>query len=130
MSSSLTVLILTSDSLTRRSCENGLGIAGYNVVAARTGAEAVEQLETRKIDVLVTDAELGGEVSGLTVAKCARARHPKIDVIYTAASPHRISDGQKVERAPCIRAPYGPFQVSGVILALRQRPGLDLLQAA
>ena len=130
MGRSLNVLILTADDLTRRVCENGLAISGYNVVTAATGTQAVAHLDARKFDVLVTDAELGGDIGGLSVARLARARNPKIDVIYTAASPHRVADAHKVERAPCIRAPYSAYQVSGVIVAMRQRPGLDLPQAA
>ena len=120
----LTVLILSADSLTRRSCENALGIAGYNVITARTGFDALGQIERIKIDVLVTDAELGGEVDGLSVAKSARDHNAKVEVIYTAAAPHRIPDARRVPGAPCIRAPFGPYQVSGVIVALKQRPAL------
>ena len=130
MSKSLTVLILTPDGLTRRMCENGLAISGYNVITAPSGAAAIQQLEAGKVDVLVTDAELRGEVDGLSVARIARARNPKVEVIYTAAYPQRIPDADKVPRAPCIRAPYSPYQISGVIVALKQRQPTELLQAA
>jgi CheY-like chemotaxis protein len=130
MSKCLTVLIVTSDALTRSMCENGLAIAGYDVITATSGASAIEQLEARKVDVLVTDAELRGAVDGLSVARTARDRNPKVEVIYTAAFPQRIPESHKVPRAPCIRAPYSPYQVSGVIGALRQRPPIELLQAA
>ena len=90
MGRSLNVLILTADDPTRRMCENGLAIAGHKVVTAASGTHAIAHLDARKFDVLVTDAELGGEIGGLSVARLARARNPKIDVIYTAASsaPH------------------------------------------
>lgn len=130
MTKPLTVLILTTDTQTQRSCENGLRIYGYNVLTARTGIEAAKQLELTKIDVLVTDADTGGEIDGLALAVAARARHPKVEVIYTSSAPHRIPDARRVPRAPSIRAPYGPFQVSGVIHALKHRPAMEDLPRA
>ena len=129
MSKILAVLIVTADALTRRMCENGLAISGYNVTTAASGAAAIEQL-ARKVDVLVTDAELGGEVDGFSVARMARDRNPGVEVIYTAALPHRIPEANKVPRAPCLRAPYSPYQVSGLIGALKQRQSTEFLQAA
>ena len=61
----------------------------------------------------------------MALAVAARARHPKVEVIYTSSAPHRIPDARRVPRAPSIRAPYGPFQVSGVIHALKHRPAME-----
>ncbi len=122
MSRQLSVLLLASDGLTRQITANGLAMYGYEALLARDGAEAMRILEAeRRVDVLVTDADLGGEVGGLAVAKAARLLHPRIDVIYTGRAPHRIPEPAKVKGAPCIRTPYQPQQIVGMISELRQR---------
>ena len=126
MARALVVLLVAGEGLIPTITADGLTIYGYDVVVAQDGDEAVEQLRTqRRIDVLVTDAELGGDVDGLSLAHLARELHPKVEVIYTARLPHRIPEKAKVRGAPCVRAPYHPYQIAGVISALKHRPERD-----
>ena len=109
--------------MTRLLTANGLAMYGYTVLTARNGAEAVELLQAnRRIDVLVTDADLGGDPDGLAIARFARGLHPKVDVIYTGRQPSRIPEALKVKGAPSIRTPYHPQQIVGIISEFRQRP--------
>lgn len=118
----LTVLLVASDGLTRQITANGLTMYGYDPVTARDGAEAMAVLQgERRIDILVVDADLGGEVSGLAVAKAARLTNPRLDVIYTSRMPYRIPETSKVKGAPSIRTPYQPQQIVGMISELRHR---------
>lgn len=128
MSRQLTVLLVAGDGLTRQITSNGLTMYGYEPLLARSGEEAVRIIggESR-IDVLVVDADLGGEVSGLAVAKAARLRNARVDVIYTSRMPFRIPEAAKVKGAPCIRTPYQPQQIVGMISELRHRVGSDEL---
>jgi CheY-like chemotaxis protein len=116
------VLLVASDGLTRLITANGLNMYGYEVLTAASGTEAVAMLnDSRRINVLVVDAELGGEIDGLSVARLARGANPKMDVIYTARAPFRIPEAAKVKGAPCIRTPYHPQQIVGIITELRHR---------
>jgi DNA-binding response OmpR family regulator len=122
VSRQLTVLLVASDGLTRQITANGLAMYGYEALVARTGEEALGLLESpRRVDVLVVDADLGGDVPGLQVATTARAANPRVDVIYTSRMPFRIPDAAKVKGAPCIRSPYQPQQIVGIISELRHR---------
>ena len=115
------VLLAAADSLTRRLTTNGLEIYGYEVITARDGTEAMELLRSeRRIGILVTDVELGGEADGLAVAQAARAIDPKMIVIYTSRFPQGIPTTKKVSAAPVLRTPYHPQQILGVISQLRQ----------
>jgi DNA-binding NtrC family response regulator len=125
------VLLVAADGLTRRLTTNGLEIYGYEVIAACNGAEAVALLQSeRRVGILVTDAELGGETDGLAVAQAGRAIDPGMIVIYTARSPHMIPAKRKVSAAPTVRAPFHPHQLLGVISQLRQGPAEDGAEAA
>jgi DNA-binding NtrC family response regulator len=126
MAKQLTVLLVASDGLTRQVTANGLTMYGFETALARDGAEAMKVLEgERKIDVLVVDADLGGEVSGLAVAKAARLINPRMDVIYTSRMPYRIPEAAKVKGAPSIRNPFQPQQIVGMISELRFRVPAD-----
>ena len=122
MSKPATVLIVAPDSLTRQVTASGLTMYGFEPLTARDGRTAVEMLGAeRRVDVLVVDADLEGETSGLAVARQARALHPRIDVIYASRMPHRIPEAAKVKGAPSIRSPFQPQQIVGIISELRFR---------
>lgn len=126
VSRQLSVLLVASDGLTRQITSNGLTMYGYEPTVARDGLEAMAVLESaRKIDILVVDADIGGDIGGLAVAKAARLINPRIDVIYTSRAPYRIPDEAKVKGAPCIRTPYQPQQIVGMISELRYRMPSD-----
>ena len=126
MSRPLTVLLMASDGLTRQVTANGLAMYGYEPVLTKDGNEAMAALQTGvRVDVLVVDADMGGDVGGLAVAKAARLLHPRIDVIYTSRAPYRIPDAAKVKGAPCIRNPFQPQQIVGMISELRYRMPSD-----
>jgi CheY-like chemotaxis protein len=115
------VLLVAADALTRRLTTNALEIYGYEVVAARDGGEAIAMLEAeRRIGLVVTEVELGGDVDGLAVAQAARQADPRMLVIYTARLPQAIPASRKVSAAPTLRWPYHPHQLIGVIAQLRQ----------
>jgi CheY-like chemotaxis protein len=126
MARALVVLLVAGEGLMPTITSDGLRVYGYDVLTASDGAGALEQIRSlRRLDVLVVDAELGGEVDGLSAARLARELHPKLAVIYTARVPHLIPERAKVRGAPCVRAPYHPYQIAGVISALNHRPARD-----
>lgn len=130
MARQINVLLVADDGLTRAVAANGLEMYGYCVFVARDGEDALEQLNARqRIDVLVVDADMGGERDGLAVAKAARQLSPTIDVIYLSRIPFRIPEQAKVRGAPCVRSPYHPHQLASVIAALRHRPANDEFKA-
>ena len=125
------VLLVAADGLTRRLTTNGLEIYGYEVVTARDGAEALAVLNSeRRIGIVVTDVELGGDTDGLAVAQAARAIDPGMIVIYTSRFPQAIPARRKVSAAPTVRTPYHPHQLLGVISQLRQGPAGEGAEAA
>jgi DNA-binding NtrC family response regulator len=115
------VLIVAADALTRRLTANGLEMYGYEIVTARDGSEAMALLQAeRRIGIVVTDVEIGGEIDGLAVAEAARQIDPRTLVIYTSRFPHTIPAKRKVSAAPTLRSPYHPQQILGIISQLRQ----------
>jgi CheY-like chemotaxis protein len=117
-----TVLLVAADGLIRNVTTAGLAIYGYEVLTASNGQQAADMLRANKhLTLLVTDADLSGEIDGLAVARLAREVNPNIEVIYTSRIPHRIPPMAKVTNAPTLRDPYHPHQLVGVISHLRNR---------
>ncbi|HEV2560007.1 MAG TPA: response regulator [Microvirga sp.] len=121
MSQSTLVLLLPDDPLTGLLTLSSLQSYGYDVLLATTTPEAEGLLEAnRRIGALVVTADLP-EGRSLALAKASRAKHPKLAVIYTSRMPHRIADKDKVANAPCLRVPYHPHQLVGVLGQLTGR---------
>jgi CheY-like chemotaxis protein len=118
------VLLLPDDPLTGLLTLSSLQGYGYDTLLAGSTPEAEGLLEAnRRISALVVNADLP-EGRGLALAKAGRDRNPKLTVIYTSRMPHRLPEHAKVAGAPCLRVPYHPHQLVGVLgqLTGRQPP--------
>jgi DNA-binding response OmpR family regulator len=117
------VLLVPGDPLTGLLTESGLSGYGYDVLVAHSSADAAALLPAhRHIRVLVIDADLP---NAMAVTKAARAANPDLQVVYTSRAPNKLADRDKVTGAPCLRAPYHPHQLVGVIGGLLRRPSAD-----
>ena len=123
MSKATLVLLVPGDRLTGLLTESGLQGYGYEVLVAQSPTAASDHLRSNKrIRVLAMDADLP---NGLALAKAARAANPDLVVVYTSRMPHKLADRDKVDGAPCLRAPYHSHQLVGVIGGLLRRPATD-----
>lgn len=121
------VVLLAGDELTRSITTSCLEMSGYDVVSARTAGEVETLLldqSARRVDVLVTDADVRDTVDGLSLAAVARCIDPNVAVVYTARAPRTIPEAEKVAGAPCLRTPYHAHQLVRLIAGLPHRsPG-------
>jgi nitrogen-specific signal transduction histidine kinase/CheY-like chemotaxis protein len=80
-----TVLVVEDEDLVRRLAVEVLVSAGYRVIEAATGMEAVQALERREgpIDLMITDIVMPG-MSGLELAERLSKSHPGMQVLYTS----------------------------------------------
>ncbi|HEX9670977.1 MAG TPA: response regulator, partial [Thermoanaerobaculia bacterium] len=78
-----TILVVEDEAILRELLRKLLEAAGYTVVLARNGAEALEICERKDspIDLLLTDLVMP-EMSGREVAQRVRAKIPGIHVLY------------------------------------------------
>ena len=104
------VLLVEDEWLIRADMASGLEEAGWAVVEASTGEGAVEQLRNGlDIDLLVTDIQLAGQLSGWDVAKAAREVQPDFPVIYVSGNPRNPS--RQVEDSFFLSKPCSCSQV-------------------
>jgi DNA-binding NtrC family response regulator len=78
------VLLVDDDELTRVTHVRGLRRAGYEVEAAESGEQALQQLSTGPCDVVLTDLRMPG-MDGLELLRAVRTQYPDVDVILMTA---------------------------------------------
>ncbi|MFH1216636.1 MAG: endopeptidase La [Pseudomonadota bacterium] len=80
LSSPHTVLLVDDDEIARANMKHVLTKDGYVVDTAASGAEALEELQKKRFDLVVTDLKMPG-VDGMEVLEKVKARHPQTEVI-------------------------------------------------
>ena len=75
-------LVVEDDSNTRYALSRIVGSAGYTVVSAATGLDALSLANHHPIDLLVTDWDLGSGLTGLDVANYLKAHCATVPVIF------------------------------------------------
>ena len=81
-----TVLIVEDEAIVRDSLRDWLTEAGYTVVVAREGYEALRIIEKQNFDTVLLDLRLPGK-DGLQVLREARLRRPALRGIIITAYP-------------------------------------------
>jgi PAS domain S-box-containing protein len=80
-----TVLLVEDESALRRLARKVLEGAGYRVLEAEDGPEALRVLgQSGPADLLLTDMSLPGGMSGSDLARAVQDRHPELRVILTS----------------------------------------------
>jgi CheY-like chemotaxis protein len=111
----ISVLVVEDEPLILDIIADELNDAGFNVIQATTGEEAVAILDsTPFIDLLLTDIRLPGSVDGWGVAERARERFSKLPVIYVTGY-----SGKPIRQVPDSILLMKPYRPSAVVKAAR-----------
>jgi CheY-like chemotaxis protein len=99
------VLVIEDELFVRLNIVSCLREAGYAVVEAATGEEAIALCHSdASIDVVFTDVNLGGYASGWDVAECFRSVRPNVPVVYTSG--RSLDAGRCVGGSTFVPKPY------------------------
>ena len=99
------VLVIEDEIFLRLNIVSCLQEAGYAVVEAVTGEEAIALCHSdTSIDVVFTDVNLGGYASGWDVAECFRAVRPGVPVVYTSG--RALDAGRCIGGSAFVPKPY------------------------
>jgi CheY-like chemotaxis protein len=106
------ILVVEDDPFVRDMAVAGLEDAGYEVMEAATGGQALRLLQTgMAVDALLTDIRMP-EANGWEVAKAYRERFPDLPVLYVTGYAEQM---QPVPGGTIISKPYRMAQVIGVL---------------
>ncbi len=80
------VLIVEDDVLIRTDIVSEFDWQGWKVLDAGDGAQALAIAKENRVDVVITDIQLGGPVNGWDVGEAVRERWPDAVVVYTSGN--------------------------------------------
>jgi CheY-like chemotaxis protein len=94
-----------------------LGDLGYEVVATLDNFDdAIEHLDTDKLDLILSDYRLSGERTGLDLARAAKNRG--IPILF--ATGHRLPDESQQLALGCISKPYSERTLKAALDAVNK----------
>ena len=112
------ILLVEDEMLIRAIVAESLGDAGFEVVEAANGDEALALIgRLERVDLLLTDMQMPGKADGNAVAACARHHFPRLPVIYVTGRPDSLTNpvgGNDL----VICKPFGPKEVIGAAVRL------------
>jgi DNA-binding NtrC family response regulator len=93
------ILVVDDEPIVRESIRDWLRDAGYKVITAETGEEAIKLLGKHEISILVIDVRLPGR-TGISVLKDVKAQKPEIkSIVITAYPSEELSEEAKKQGA-------------------------------
>lgn len=120
MSDSVCVFVVEDDALILVTIEHALQDGGFAFETAMTGIDALELLRDHgeRCRALVTDVNLGDEMTGWDVAREARALNPALPVVYVTAEQASDWAIQGVPNSVLINKPFVEAQIISAIASL------------
>jgi CheY-like chemotaxis protein len=104
------VLIVEDEALVREIIASGLRDAGWQVLEASSGESAILLLKSgQEIDVIFTDIQLAGALSGWDVAEQGRVSQAAMPVIYTSGN--SVDRSRRVQNSLFFDKPYDALAV-------------------
>ena len=84
-----TVLVVEDDVMMRTKLAEELQDAGYLVVEASDGTEAVDILTVRRdIKIVISDVRMPGPIDGVELCRRVRSGYPGIKVVLSSGEPN------------------------------------------
>lgn len=80
------VLLVEDDKMMADLLIDALTSSGYTVMGAASGLEAIQLLKSKHVDLVCTDVNLEGPLSGFDVARFALSRNPRLPVVFSTGS--------------------------------------------
>lgn len=119
-----TVLIVDGDVVTRTVIAEYLRHCGFRVLEAGTGKEAMLALQHPDfyVDVVLSDVELPGEMSGFDLSHWIRRTVPRVQILLASAGARKANTaGDLCEEGPHLAKPYDRKLILNHIARLRGR---------
>ncbi len=125
--STITILVVEDEVLSRLDLVETLRSASYEVLEASNAHEALGYLRQR-VDVVITDIQLGGGLTGWDVAEEFRAARSGIPIIYTSGN--AVDGARKVSGSVFFGKPFRTADILKVCRGLSHAPRSEPRRAA
>jgi DNA-binding response OmpR family regulator len=109
----IVVLVVEDQALLRETVVPSLEEAGYTVLEANSGDDAMRALKGKgdTIRALVTDVDLGGKITGWDIAHHARGMNASLAVVYITGASSDEWAANGVPNSILLTKPFAPAQL-------------------
>ena len=114
------LLVVEDDHIVQEMLHTELTDAGFKVITASSGNQAIKQLEDKaaKPRAIITDIRLGTGPDGWEVARRARELIPDIPVVYATGDSAGEWPSKGVPKSSVIVKPFSPAQLTTAVSTL------------
>ncbi|MEX1108719.1 MAG: cache domain-containing protein [Dongiaceae bacterium] len=127
-----TILIVEDDPAVRRIVAGMVASLGYDTHEATDCADALQRLERNgKVDLVLTDIIMPGQIGGWELAQTVRERWPRTRVLLTSGySDKDIGEGEQANgRTPILSKPYRKRELARKIREVLQAPTITVMRS-
>ena len=117
------LLVVDDDEIVLEALLCALEDAGFQVVPAMTGEDAVTLARHCAPDVVVTDLDLGAGMNGLRLAVELRRRWPGLPIVYISGRPWLVQERALGDREVFLAKPFRLQELLGGIRVVSTRAG-------
>lgn len=122
---SLTILVVDDEQVALLRAATILRHAGYRVIVARCGADAIVALcDNPEVALLFTDIKMP-KIDGFMLADMAKFRRPDLKVLYTTGFADEVSTQPGLRYGKILEKPYEPKHLSDEVRLLLKSPMLE-----
>jgi PAS domain S-box-containing protein len=114
-----TLLVVEDEPEVRQLTERILTSAGYLVMTASGGAEALSVTSAENVDLLLTDLVMPGML-GSELVERLRADRPELKVVIMSGYSHAVLSGSEIADSPWSAFIEKPFTADGLLRAVRE----------
>jgi DNA-binding NtrC family response regulator len=122
------ILIVEDDEIFLRPLQRTLEVAGYEVLTAPSGEDAVDVLKADDVDLVLTDQRLPG-MNGVELVRRVRTDHPDLAVVVMTAY-GTIESAVEAMRLGAADYLVKPFEAAEVLMVIRHAIEFQELRAA
>jgi two-component system cell cycle response regulator DivK len=114
-----TILLVEDDFMNMKLAQHVLESAGYTVIKATTGWEALNQIKTDLPDLILMDIQLP-DIDGMTLVRIIRANEAARDTVILALTAFAMKgDREKIIKTGCNGYISKPINVENFISTVR-----------
>jgi DNA-binding NtrC family response regulator len=122
------LLLVEDDEIFLRPLQRSLEVAGYDVILASSGEDAIDVLKREDADLMLTDKRLPG-MDGVELVRRVKAEHPDLATIVMTAY-GTIESAVEAVRLGAADYLVKPFEVPELLIVVRNAIELSELRAA
>jgi DNA-binding NtrC family response regulator len=122
------ILIVDDDEIFLRPLRRTLEAAGFDVLAAASGEDAIDLLKRDDVDLVVSDRRLPG-IDGVELVRRIKAEHPDLAVVVMTAY-GTIESAVEAMRLGALDYLVKPFEPAEVLMVIRRAIEFQELKAA